>query len=43
VIEDDCWLGYGVTVVDGVTIGKGGVIGAGSVFTKDIPPPTLCT
>ena len=38
VIEDDCWLGHGVTVVDGVTIGKGCVIGAGSVVTKDIPP-----
>ncbi|BCL37468.1 acyltransferase [Nostoc sp. MS1] len=38
VIEDDCWLGHGVTVVDGVTIGKGSVIGAGAVVTKDIPP-----
>jgi galactoside O-acetyltransferase len=38
VIEDDCWLGHGVTVLDGVTIGKGSVIGAGSVVTKDIPP-----
>lgn len=38
VIEDDCWLGYGVKVLDGVTIGKGSVIGAGAVITKDIPP-----
>jgi acetyltransferase-like isoleucine patch superfamily enzyme len=38
VIEDDCWLGHGVTVLDGVTIGKGSVIGAGSVVTKNIPP-----
>lgn len=38
VIEDDCWLGHGVTVLDGVTIGEGSVIGAGSVVTKDIPP-----
>ncbi|MGK7950638.1 MAG: acyltransferase [Xenococcaceae cyanobacterium] len=38
VIEDDCWLGTGVRVVDGVTIGKGSVIGAGAVVTKDIPP-----
>lgn len=37
-IEDDCWLGYGVVVVDGVTIGRGSVIGAGAVVTKDIPP-----
>jgi acetyltransferase-like isoleucine patch superfamily enzyme len=38
VIEDDCWLGHKVTVLDGVTIGKGSVIGAGAVVTKNIPP-----
>lgn len=38
VIEDDCWLGSGVRVLDGVTIGKGSVIGAGAVVTKDIAP-----
>jgi acetyltransferase-like isoleucine patch superfamily enzyme len=38
VIEDDCWLGHGVKVLDGVTIGRGSVIGAGAVITKDIPP-----
>ncbi|NEO99695.1 MAG: acyltransferase [Symploca sp. SIO2E9] len=38
VIEDDCWLGSGVRVLDGVTIAKGSVIGAGAVVTKDIPP-----
>ncbi|WP_414549131.1 acyltransferase [Anabaena sp. CCY 0017] len=38
VIEDDCWLGHGVTVLDGVTIGKGSVIGSGAVVNKDIPP-----
>jgi acetyltransferase-like isoleucine patch superfamily enzyme len=38
VIGDDCWLGTGVKVLDKVTIGKGCIIGAGSVVTKDIPP-----
>jgi len=38
VIEEDCWLGTGVRVLDGVTIGRGSVIGAGAVVTKDIPP-----
>ncbi|MGQ9872018.1 DapH/DapD/GlmU-related protein [Leptodesmis sp.] len=37
VIEDDCWLGTGVRVLDGVTIGKGSIIGAGSVVIKDVP------
>lgn len=37
VIEDDCWLASNVTVCGGVKIGKGSVIGAGSVVTKDIP------
>jgi acetyltransferase-like isoleucine patch superfamily enzyme len=36
-IGDDAWLGYGVTVLDGVSIGKGAVIGAGSVVTKNVP------
>jgi len=40
-IEDDCWLAYGVTVVDGVTIGQGSVSGAGAVVTKDIPPYSI--
>lgn len=38
VIEDDCWLGTGVKVLDGVTIGYGSVIGAGAVVTRNIPP-----
>lgn len=41
VIEDDVWIGAGVTVVDGVTIGRGSVIGAGAVVTTDIPPYSI--
>ncbi|MHB0913137.1 MAG: acyltransferase [Armatimonadota bacterium] len=36
-IEDNCWLGANVTVLDGVTIGRDSVIGAGAVVTSDIP------
>jgi len=42
-IGDNCWLGYGVKVLDGVTIGEGSVIGAGAVVTKDIPPYSVAT
>jgi galactoside O-acetyltransferase len=36
-IEECVWIGAGVIVLPGVTIGKNSVIGAGSVVTKDIP------
>lgn len=36
-IGKNCWLGAGVIVVPGVTIGDNVVIGAGSIVTKDIP------
>lgn len=37
-IGRNCWLGAGVIVLPGVTIGDNTVIGAGSVVTRDIPP-----
>lgn len=41
VLEDDVWLGTGVTVLRGVTIGRGAVIAAGAVVTRDVPPGVL--
>ena len=38
VIEDDVWIGYGATILSGVTIGQGAIVGAWFVVTKDIPP-----
>ena len=38
VIEDDVWIGHRATVIAGVTIGKGSVVAACSLVTKDIPP-----
>lgn len=40
-IEDDCWIGSGVTILGGVTIGRGTVIAAGSVVTKNIPSMSI--
>lgn len=38
IVGDDVWIGYGSTILSGVTIGKGAIIGANSIVTKDIPP-----
>jgi len=40
-IEDNAWIGARCIVLSGVTIGKGALVGAGSVVTKDVPPYTL--
>jgi maltose O-acetyltransferase len=40
-IEDNVWLGGGVIVCPGVTIGRDTVVGAGSVVTRDLPPGVL--
>lgn len=40
-IGNNCWLGAGVVVLPGVTIGDNVVIGAGSIVTKDIPSNVL--
>lgn len=37
-IEADAWIGYGATVMSGVTIGRGAIIAAGAVVTRDVPP-----
>lgn len=38
VIENDVWIGFGVTILNGTHIGDGVIIAAGSVVTKDIEP-----
>ena len=38
IVEDDCWICANTIILQGVTIGRGSVIGAGSIVTKNIPP-----
>lgn len=37
-VEDDVWIGTGAIIVAGVKLGKGCIVAAGAVVTKDIPP-----
>lgn len=41
VIEDDVWCGANVTILKGVTIGRGSVIAAGAVVTQSFPPYSI--
>lgn len=41
VIEDDVWTGANVTILKGVTIGRGSVIAAGAIVTKSCPPYSI--
>jgi acetyltransferase-like isoleucine patch superfamily enzyme len=38
VVGDDVWIGLGATILSGVKVGRGAVIGASTVVTRDIPP-----
>ena len=40
-IEDKAWIGINSTILPGVRIGYGAIVGAGSVVTKDVPPMTV--
>lgn len=37
VVEDDVWIGYNAIIVSGVKIGRGSVVAAGAVVTRDVP------
>ncbi|WP_027189368.1 acyltransferase [Paucidesulfovibrio longus] len=37
-VEDDVWFGFDVVVLPGVRIGRGSILGAASVVTRDVPP-----
>lgn len=37
IIEDDVWIGNNVTVIAGITIGRGSIVAAGALVNKDVP------
>jgi galactoside O-acetyltransferase len=41
VVGDDVWIAEGATLLGGITVGEGAVIGAHAVVTKDVPPRTV--
>jgi acetyltransferase-like isoleucine patch superfamily enzyme len=41
VVEDDVFIGMNCIILKGVTVGRGSVVGAGSVVTKDVPPGAI--
>lgn len=41
IIQDDVWIGANVCIMHGLTIGKGSVIGAGAIVTKNVEPFTI--
>ena len=41
VIENNVWVGEGVVIMPGITIGENSIIGANSVVTKDVPKNTV--
>jgi galactoside O-acetyltransferase len=42
VLEEDVWLGANVTVLGGVTMGRGSIAGAGAVVTRSVPSGNIC-
>jgi acetyltransferase-like isoleucine patch superfamily enzyme len=40
-IETNVWIGAAATILPGVNVGAGSVVGAGAVVTHDVPPATL--
>jgi acetyltransferase-like isoleucine patch superfamily enzyme len=40
-IEEKVWIGFGASILKGVRVGRGAVIGAGSIVTNDVPPYTV--
>jgi acetyltransferase-like isoleucine patch superfamily enzyme len=41
VIEDDAWIGFNAVIMKGVRVGRGAIVAAGAIVTRDVPPYTI--
>lgn len=41
IVEEDCWIGFNVTLLSGVVVGRGSTLAAGAVVTKSTPPYSI--
>jgi acetyltransferase-like isoleucine patch superfamily enzyme len=41
VVEDNAWINFGAIILKGVRVGRGAIVAAGAVVTKDVPPFTI--
>jgi acetyltransferase-like isoleucine patch superfamily enzyme len=41
IIEDDVWIGFNATIMKGVKIGRGSIVGANTIITDDVPPYSI--
>ncbi len=42
IVEEDVWMGFNVTILNGVTIGRGTTVASGAVVNKTMPPYCIC-
>lgn len=42
IVEEDAWIGINATLMPGVRIGRGSIVGTGSLVTKNVPPYSIC-
>lgn len=40
-LKSRCWIGFNASILKGVTVGEGAIVGAGSVVSKDVAPFTV--
>nr|CAD6617808.1 antibiotic acetyltransferase [arsenite-oxidising bacterium NT-25] len=40
-IEDNCWIGHGAIILNGITMGQGAIVAAGSVVTRNVAPYSI--